>query len=55
MPCIKRPVRNKPKLLALAAGINTKVPRAITSNPNAIPFLKPVYFKINEEGKARKK
>ncbi len=37
---------------ALAAGIKINAPNAIINNPRAIPFLNPVFFNTNDDGKA---
>jgi hypothetical protein len=52
---MNKPVKNKGKLLAFAAGTKMKDPIAITTRPQAIPFLNPVRFRIKEDGIARKK
>jgi hypothetical protein len=55
IPWTKRPLRNRPKVRVSAAGMNTSAPSAMISRPSDIPFLKPVFFKISDDGRARKK
>ncbi|MNU00079.1 hypothetical protein D3C72_2431150 [compost metagenome] len=54
-PWIKIPVKNKPKLLELAAGIKTREPTPNTIKPITNPFLNPSFLSIHEDGNAKKK
>ncbi len=50
-PCINKPVKKRPKVLVMPAGMNSKAPNAASNNPIAIPFLKPVFFNKYPAGK----
>ncbi len=52
---MKMPVKKSANEFVFAAGINSNEPTPSISIPSTNPFLKPVFFKIHEEGNAKKK
>jgi hypothetical protein len=48
--CTNKPSKNILYPLTTAAGIKIKVPIDMIHRPTIIPFLKPVLFRIKEEG-----